>query len=324
MIYKLPASTTYGSIVAMQTKHNIQALTRAMATAFSSLTLRPIGYDFSKDDLGVFGIISDTYVKDLHSFTLPVYIEPTPDRVGYVVSDLRNCAGEDFSATLGFKIRSRPEFTFRKVTAGLIGHWVLAERLQHTQAVRELSKLPMVMYASLITEVLAKRYNLEPAHTLKVRVVAAAFWQGLFTNHSPIATANINNTKVQLRVALGIHETVVSQALTAVQDLPFATIKDMVAAFKVACDNNVRLEDFDEAMLLQLLAGSWYTFDPATVIGVALEYPPVFLAMLYTSSVEDTFKNSRIADLMKSKFKPQDINHFVSRIDSQLQSYEGK
>jgi hypothetical protein len=57
---------------------------------------------------------------------------------------------------------------------------------------------------------------------------------------------------------------------------------------------NVRLAKFNSAILLSVMANSWYGTNAKEIISISLEHPPTWIALVYTALSEKTFKSSAI------------------------------
>jgi hypothetical protein len=74
---------------------------------------------------------------------------------------------------------------------------------------------------------------------------------------------------------------------------------------------NSRLQDFNAGVLITVLANTWYGINSKENIAVAIEYPPVMAAIVYTALVEKTYRNSIIAKITERYSKNSHGSNFL-------------
>lgn len=186
-----------------------------------------------------------------------------------------------------FVIRNPIEYQLAVHRATLNFIWA-SER----QAVlRNVSVLPLAVYASWISEALGRRFALDPREQFQLAILAGIFYNSQFINEGDLD----ERQKVQLATTL-------SQALRAsasdvLEILDQASVIPSVAQFCALAStvtNSVRLNELNAGLLFAILGGTWYGTNAKEIVAVALEHPPTWIAILMASFNERTYKNSGI------------------------------
>ncbi len=91
---------------------------------------------------------------------------------------------------------------------------------------------------------------------------------------------------------------------------PFANINDFCNAVKTIVENE-RMQMFNAGILVTVVANTWFGVNSREVTPCALEHPPTWLALVFTSFNEKSFKNSNISMISKRYAANKGENDFV-------------
>lgn len=206
----------------------------------------------------------------------------------YLCTDLRLFFRKDAPLdNIEASVKNLTEYNFAKSRAILNLMW-----LSHgVGEIRNGLQFAGVVFASWLSEAIAKTYALDFKDQTALSIVTSYYYQSLFSED----TVMDEDTKQKMAV-----HTI--KATKAPSDFVFQ-IFDQITEMKDIndyCDNlvkiveNVRLKDFNLAMLLTIVKNSWYGTNAKEIISVAMEHPPTWIAIVYTALNERTYKTSMI------------------------------
>jgi len=227
-------------------------------------------------------------------FSHPLVIDGT-DHAQFLFTDIRPFVKKNEVEGLGFTdippVKNTTEFNFTKSRAILSLAWLSG----HQSALRNDLAWAGVVYAMWLSEVIAKKYALDPKDQIVLAVLSYYFYYSLFSADEPDSDG-VEKMAIHIIKATRAPAPLVFEILDkagAIRDITeFCT-----AVIRVT--ENVRLQDFNVSMLLTIISNSWYGLNSREILAVALEHPPTWCAMVYMSLTERTFRNymvSRIAD----------------------------
>ena len=178
---------------------------------------------------------------------------------------------------------------------------------------RNISSLPMSVYASWISESLGRRLSLDAGTEFTINIISAIAYQCYFLKEGEWS----EDVKKQMAIRINRDMRINSEHVFAVLDQLDSDIRgiDGLCANIVNITGNVRLEKLNAALLFTLIGGSWLGFNAREVACVALEHVPTFLAMLYISLAERGFNAATFSKLAQRKGK-QDHGEFIKKINS--------
>lgn len=219
-------------------------------------------------------------------FDHPIYFG-RKDAVGYVVFDARPY-GSVNKLNGNFEIRNLPEYDLLLLRAKLDYIWNTA----HPSAMREVSNLPLSIYAMWLSSVISHKYTLDGEEQMRLQALAGYFYTCLFTDDTKLSDADLNKAVGQIAKATNISADTVFQVVT---ELPvLANLEAFCeAAYKVT--GSVRLKELNQAVLLTIMGGTWQGNKRVEYIGVALEHPPTWLATVFTALRSRQYKHTQLA-----------------------------
>lgn len=155
-----------------------------------------------------------------------------------------------------------------------------------------LMELPLSVYASWIGNALTSKLGLDPAVSLKVRALAAWFF-----NCQHVEPYEITDNSIAPKI-LRISKCTAVPAETVIEVIREAGFLNNLRDFCEALQQlpSAKLERIDPAFIIQTLGNSWHsTSDPRSLVAVSLEFPPYFYALVHTSVTERYFRKTTIA-----------------------------
>lgn len=221
------------------------------------------------------------------SFAHPMLFNHGHDQ--HVAVDVR--AAGKYSADQGeFSVRNKPEYDAIRLRGILTEVWVSGS----VETVRNLSALPLMLYANWVGEAIAKRMALDPGAQYATTILAAVLYLNLF--ETQVADEGEHRSYLVSTIArtLGYKSEVVYDVVEA-----HSTISN-VAEFCEACKEytqSVRMRDLNQATLYAMVGGFWYGNNGREIIAVALEHPPTWLTLIFQAYNDRTFKNAGLTKI---------------------------
>lgn len=162
--------------------------------------------------------------------------------------------------------------------------------------VRDLSPLPLVIYSHWLGETVAKRFSLDARQQLQVSVFAAILYLNCFWDKTEASSEDTAYLLSAITRTCGFrHSDVVDIVETHPIIRDVQEFCDVVKAFT----QSVRLEDLNPATLYGVVGGSWYGNAGRELITVALEYPPVWLTLLFQAISNRGFKKAGLTQIVE-------------------------
>jgi hypothetical protein len=274
-----------------------QALKEALIG--SPLAQRTFGVLPIGDASAVFVSGLDPEDNTIPPFVHPYLIENFKGK-NYLISDIRPFKGTlslypdegEFEKT----VRNASEYALVKNRAALELFWVAGERAK----IRSQLSFAGSVFGSWIAQSVTKVFALDFHDQLRVTALSIYYFHLLFDDGSVLkdralevaAIHTINVTKLEAAEVYALFE-----SMPEIQDA-----NDFCEAIKVKLEN-VRLAEFNLAMLLTLIRNTWYGNNAKDVIATALEYPPAWIAIVYAAMTEKTYKNSPVYKLIEIQAK---------------------
>lgn len=187
-------------------------------------------------------------------------------------------------------IKNTTEWRLALHRAVLTQAWILKEQ----SVLRTGLELAGLVYAVWLSEVITKKFALDPKDQVLVSIAAHYFYQSLFQEEireselMMMAAKTAKVLKVDVKSCFSVFD-----KMTDVR-----TIDDFCKVLSKVTEN-IRLEGFNIGVVLSLISNSWYGHESKQILSVALEHPPTWCAIIYASIKERTYKNflvARIAD----------------------------
>lgn len=210
--------------------------------------------------------------------------------------------------TQDFVVRNEAEYKLAIARAKLNWLWLSTPGL-----LRDVSPLPLQIFASAISESVSRRYALNPGEQMKLALLAGVFYQSLFQVPGEID----EDAKVRLAQSLSRQLRVRGDEVLTMVDQHIPNWIYSVASFCTLAPvvtGSVRLEELSVGVLYSIMGGSWYGTNAKETLAVALEHPPTWLAIVLAALQERTFKNSGIARITERSSYRESARSFQAAV----------
>lgn len=223
-------------------------------------------------------------------FTHPISIQ-THKGEKYLVTDLRLFLTKDPDPeNIQRSVRSLTDFNLAKAKALLTMKWLNGDM----DEMRIGMSFAGDVFSGWIAESISKSYQLDFQDLSRIKILALVYYYLLFSEEEfrpndvnrDIVMHVVKSTKLPAETVYAVVEKIEN----------LNTIADLCRNIVTVCEN-VRLKDFNLAMLLTIVGNSWYGANAKENIAVALEHPPTWIAIVYTALTERLFKTSKVYSL---------------------------
>ena len=162
------------------------------------------------------------------------------------------------------------------------------------KTLQDISPIPMQAYASLISEVIARRFSLNPAEQIRAQVAAAYGYLSFFSDNE---SADISQVAAKIARAIGhVDASTVETILDSCT--PINHVDDLCVCIAKAVDS-IRLHEFNRGLFYTLVCGNWFGGNARENMAVAMEHIPTWLMICWASVSEATFRRSSVAKLIE-------------------------
>lgn len=227
------------------------------------------------------------YANEIPAFAHPIaYVDQ--NKIEHLIIDVRSFGSWD-SQQHEFRVRNNVEYTQAVYRAKYNKVW-LTDR---PETLRDLSPLPLSVFAAWISESVARRFALDPREQFELAIIAGIYYCTLFMQDGQF------EEKDKLRIG-----SAVSRAVRAKPEDVFEILDQLDTVPKTVhdlCDmasklpRSVRLSEFNPGLLFAILGGTWYGANAKELVAVALEHPPTWICILLSALNERSYKNSTVA-----------------------------
>lgn len=214
--------------------------------------------------------------------------------------DLRPaCRTERNAGVLGssendFRVVNSTMYKMRLYRAALNSLWIQ----QGPAAIRTITPMAMSVFASWVSETLGRRYGLDPSSQYNLMILAAIFYSS--NHYDGLKYDGMTENRQLSAIATGL-KVDLNDVLKAYDNTHLIlSMGDFCKKVK-AYLNNVRLEELDSGILVQLMKGTWFGDNAAENVSVALEHPPTWLTILLEAYTSTAMKNTIITRICERR-----------------------
>lgn len=154
------------------------------------------------------------------------------------------------------------------------------------------------VFVRWLSETITQQFSLNPAQDTQLKVLIALYNIGQYYNNitePALITRYYRLISQQYYIDM---QTVEEIASRLTQTFP-RDLSEFIAAVKEA-NISTRLSALNEVSMYNMLGGAWFfTANPGAVVGLALEYPPAFAAMVAMAVNFRVFKKTKIGGVVE-------------------------
>lgn len=182
---------------------------------------------------------------------------------------------------------------------------------------RDISDLPMTVYASWISENVGRRFSLDHGAQYRLMLLSAIQYYGYF-HLGPLDDDLKNRAAIRISRALRASAQDVLGILDEMEE--FGNITEFCRLVREVV-GSVRLQNFDVGLLFTILGGTWLGYNAREIACVALEHPPTFISMVNMACNERGFSASPFSKLVQRKGK-KEAGEFSTKLNNIYLSFQ--
>lgn len=256
------------------------------------------------DGFTVLGLGDGTFITP-KPFVHPVTIEY--ENHTYLIADMRTCA--KYSRNEGIVKISNPSL-FRRETVRTVLESVWMN--DGSNDVLLLGVFQVQVFAKWISSVITRRYGLDAEQQLKVQVISAFYYCCLFTDENYLDQRRIVSL---IQRATKVNTTFILETLRDIEYIPNIEALLSTITSTLATD---RLDGLELDVFITMLAGSWFGPNHGILVGTALEYPPMWCALLYLSLTESVNRATGIGKVALAYERDPGSREFLAALSMLL------
>jgi hypothetical protein len=229
-----------------------------------------------KDNNFIYTILPSSFSSMISPFNHPYKVEEKKAAIDYtLVVDMRPCFSIDKNDNL--TITNRAMYELNTLRAQLNRIWLLSG----PNYLFNVSDECIAAYSRWISDSIVIRYGLNPHDLCTIEALAAIFYISLFKDtrdwDDDLKSDILNKLTKPLKIPGQYLESILNNL-----DKPMVNVHDLVENIKIYTES-VRLKELSHGVLFTIISRSWFGFNSPELLAVALEHPPTWLALVYTS-----------------------------------------
>lgn len=219
------------------------------------------------------------------AFSLPLLVER--DGIKTVYIDMRSLTSYDPRAQT-LRIRNKVEYDGKLILGTLAADW--AEGFHDRFLVN--NPVCLAVFSSMIGEAIAKRVGTDAMTQLRISVLGAIHYMNCFVDEEEQQSRDY---KARLISMLTRHCGFRADEVTSMVNEYWNIngLDELCEAVKSYTQNR-RLDDLNPSTLLEYVGAYWYGNNGKEMIAVALEYPPMWLYLVFLSFTDRSYRNTRL------------------------------
>ena len=248
--------------------------------------------------------------KDIPMFNLPIMMEDTRGD-DLLVLDIRGILKskvtieEIKSSLISEVLKNEAEYSFSIIRAYLMESYITKDYL----AMNNIKDDLVNSFALWISTVIGNSYFLTPEELIALRIAIMYYYYALVST-TDITMANAKRIAVSIgkyfgtAISVNYIEKILEPLTDKFETMNPKSIADLVNTISI-CLTPVtdKLKNLNSISLNQMLLSSWYGENSNETISIALEHPPTFAGLCYLSLNNNSYKATKISNIINSKLK---------------------
>lgn len=257
--------------------------------------------------------------ENIRSFFAPIIVNHK-DSV-YIVNDYRLLVNnkQDFSGSSELTIKSGkiPDFNLRKDLQVIAGLNYLGNNL------KPLSFIPQKVFSMWLSVSISRRYNLDFKDQYILNLIFSIWFNSLFVDTDEFKGEDLENLLANI-VSNQNHDRELLEQVKAILEDGFKlrTINDALVLTKKFITNITYVKDFNLNVLMTLISNTYYGLNGKELIAMSLEYPGIFMAILYNVVTDKTFKKSVLMTISEKFNKKEELTSFITQYNFTIKNIE--
>lgn len=300
-VFKTSYDTTMGKIFDLR-KLDLTLKKMLITTFISSRTLRLPPNDGRK---AIFITGMDTDETEVPPFIHPYLLKDK--NVEYLATDLRsfNNTASKYASDREFEtsVRNTTEYSLVKSRAMLNLMWLGPDILK----IRARFAFAGNVFAAWLSQAITRAYALDFSDQARIMAVSLYYYHLLFETETRLSGKALEVAVVHTIKATKLPGAEIYKLFEEIGEI--SCIEDYCNEVKKHIES-VRLNDFNLLMLLTLIENTWYGTNSKELLKVAVEHPPTWIAIVYATLTERTYRSSGLFKLIEVQSKRGNSDEF--------------
>lgn len=242
----------------------------------------------------------DATVSVIPVFNYPLVVEHNHEK--HVVVDTRNLLSRQTTGTL--RARRSDEFQAKVILAQLALDWSHGEQ----QRIFSINQMPLAVFSGWLGEVIGKRFALNAMSQMQVSILAAIYYINLFSDASQVEAREGAAMLATITRACGWRA---GDVITILEAYPVISTLEEFCEFARNHTQDVHLQDLNTITLQGSVGGYWYGNAGRESIAVALEYPPMWLSLVFQAITDRSFKKAGLTTVVERSSYRRHHENFI-------------
>lgn len=233
-------------------------------------------------------------------FTLPVpfhtSVKSSPGEPLQLCVDIRGVSRMNASGEV--MITNPTDYAFIMDLALLTQHWV--NEKMSSPIIKSNKSLLTKLFTRWLGGALITKLNIEPNLQPRVNVIIAYYWLCMTSvaddSNDPVHRDNLPSLATTISDATGSKQPAVFEIIRELEQMK--ELDDLIEQLKQHSGSS-RFDNLSAGFIFTLVQFSWYGSNPIELCCTALEYPPIFMGMIYHAATKDGFNKTTIGRLLK-------------------------
>lgn len=219
--------------------------------------------------------------------------------------DARGMIRVDNNAALGYVVTQQAEFEFQVNRAKLTWY----AKSQNVDDLAVLGDIAPVTFARFVAENLVRALGLGPEEQALATLTLVFYYFCMFRDPGELEEAEMNRMIGKIGRMTYLTSEWIYQRKEPLRYM--GGIQDLVAVLHGMIENP-RIKSLNAASLITYVRGGWFGMNAVETMGVALEHPPTFLAMVVASLKDRSYRNARLAKVVQTNDKKNSGKQFLA------------
>ena len=184
---------------------------------------------------------------------------------------------------------------------------------------RNISALPMKVYANWISESITRRFALEPLGQMRLTILAAIMYNSLFTDAAELSEDEKMKTSGAMARELNIKQTDILEVMDQ-----YSVLTSLKQFCNVAADaaQAIQLKELEDnvGLFIAAMGGGWFGVNHKEIIAAALEHPPTWIAICATAASDRSYRNTNISRIVERQGSRGLDQNFLNGLWKMLQT----
>jgi hypothetical protein len=259
------------------------------------------------DSFKVLGLADGTTITP-RPFVQPILLEH--DGVEYLIADVRSCTR--YNKQDGRAVITNPTLFKREIIRTILESvWITGGATD----ILNLGNIQVQIFSSWISELFTRRFGLDATQQIQISVIGAFYYLCLFSEADKIDQRRL------IPIIVRATRTGAPFVLETLRDIDYIANIDELLDVIPRLVSTTRLDGVTPDVFITMLGGSWFGPNNAILAGTAVEYPPVWNALVYLALTENANRATGIGKIALRKERDPLTREYLAALNLLLKNH---